>query len=128
MSFYHANPDKTLKILQNNDSKKATQQGDILVRIIKENKFTFSKNLSEIFNLYIAITFPNGLKKVDIKPDCKKDDPSDKTKYRTIRITPVIPVLKLLNAAYIIEFMNKLILYHQNFNGAPEKVSVHSIH
>ena len=30
-----------LKILQNIDSKKATQQGDIPVGIIKENKFTF---------------------------------------------------------------------------------------
>ena len=78
--------------------------------------------------MYIAITFPSGLKKADIKPDCKKDDPSDKTNYRPISIIPVIPVLKLLNATYIIEFMNILILYHQNFNGAPEKVSVHSIH
>ena len=40
-SFYHVNPDKMLKILQNIDSKKVTQQGDIPVGIIKENKFTF---------------------------------------------------------------------------------------
>ena len=51
-----------LKILQNIDSKKATQQGDIPVRIIKENKFTFSKILSEMFNFYIDNNnFPNGL-------------------------------------------------------------------
>ena len=37
-----------LKILQNIDSKKATQQGDIPVGIIKENKFTFFK-----FNFYL---------------------------------------------------------------------------
>ena len=37
-----------LKILQNIDSKKATQQGDIPVGIIKENKFTFFK-----FNFYM---------------------------------------------------------------------------
>ena len=42
--FYHVNPDKMLNILQNIDSKKATQQGDIPVRIMKESKFTFFKN------------------------------------------------------------------------------------
>ena len=61
-SFYHVNPDKMLKIIENIDSKKATQQGDIPVRIIKENKFNFSKVLSEIFNFYIDNnTLPNGL-------------------------------------------------------------------
>ena len=80
-----------LKILQNIDSKKAAQQGDIPVRIIKENKFTFSKILSEMFNFYIGNnTFPNGLKKADIKPVYKKDDPFDKTNYRPISILPVL--------------------------------------
>ena len=51
-----------LKILQSIDFKKATQQGDIPVRIIKKNKFTFSKVLPEMFNVYIdSNTFPNGL-------------------------------------------------------------------
>ena len=45
-SFYHVNPDKMLKIIENIDSKKATQQDVIPVGIIKENKFTFSKVLS----------------------------------------------------------------------------------
>ena len=68
-SFYHINPNKMLKIIENIDSKKATQHGDIPVRIIKENKFIFSKVLSEIFNFYIDNnTFPNGLKKADINP------------------------------------------------------------
>ena len=43
-SFYHVNPDKMLKILQNIDSKKAAQQG--------------------VFNFYIdSNTFPNELKR-----------------------------------------------------------------
>ena len=67
-----------LEIIENIDSKKATQQDDIPVRIVKENKFTFSKVLSEIFNFYIDNnTFPNGLKKADIKPVYKKDVPFD---------------------------------------------------
>ena len=50
-SFYHVNPDKMLKIIENTDSKKATQQGDIPVRIIKEILLNnFSKILSEMFN------------------------------------------------------------------------------
>ena len=57
--FYHVNPNKMLKVLQNIDFRKATQQGDIPVRIIKENKFTFSKMLSEMLNFYIDNnTFP----------------------------------------------------------------------
>ena len=73
-SFYHVSHDKMLKILQNIDSKKATQQGDISVRIIKENQFTFSKILSEMFHFYIDKNiFPNGFKKADIKPVYKKD-------------------------------------------------------
>ena len=90
-SFYHVNPDKMLKIIENTDSKKATQHGDIPVRIIKENKFIFSKVLSEIFNFYIDNnTFPNDLKKADIIPIYKKDDPFDKTNYRPISILPVL--------------------------------------
>ena len=80
-----------LKLIENIDSKKATQQVDIPVRITKENKFTFSKVLFEIFNFYIDNnTFPNGLKKADIKPVYKKDDLFDKTNYRSISILPVL--------------------------------------
>ena len=56
-----------LKISENIDPKSATQQGDIPARIIKENKLTFSKILSEMFNFYIYNnTFPNGFKKVKL--------------------------------------------------------------
>ena len=80
-----------LKIIENIDSKKAAQHGNIPVRIIKENKFIFPKVLSEIFNFYIDNnTFPNGLKKADINPVYKKDDPFDKTSYRPISILPVL--------------------------------------
>ena len=80
-----------LKIIKNIDPKRATRQGDIPARIIKENKLTFSKILSEMFNFYIYNnTFPNGFKKADIKSVYKKDDPFDKTKYRPISILPVL--------------------------------------
>ena len=81
-----------LKITENIDSKKATQQGDIPVRIIKENKFNFSKVWSEIFNSYIDNNiFANGLKKAEgLKRVYKKDGPFDKTNYRPISILPIL--------------------------------------
>ena len=51
-----------------------------------------------------------------------KVDPFDKTNYGPISISPFY--LKLLNAAYMITFMNILILYYQKFNMPSEKVSV----
>ena len=61
------------------------------VRIIKEKIFTFLKVLSEIFNFYIKKnTFPDGLKKADIKPVYKKDD---------------LFHLKLLSTTYMIKFI-----------------------
>ena len=54
-----------------------------------------------MFNVYIDNnTFPNGLKKADIKRAYKKDDPFDKLNYRPI-IDPLF-YLKHLNAAYMI--------------------------
>ena len=44
-----------------------------------------------MFNYYIeSNTFPKGLKKADIRPVYKKDDPFDKTNYRPIIILPVL--------------------------------------
>ena len=60
-----------LKNSQNLDSKKATQLGDIPVRIIKENKFSFWKILSEMLNFYIDNNaFSYGLK-VGLPPSKK---------------------------------------------------------
>ena len=87
MTFYRVNPDKMLKIIQNNYSKKVSQQINAPVRITKENKFTFSNILSEMLNFYIDNnTFPNGLQKRDIKPEFVKDDPFDKINYRPFSI------------------------------------------
>ena len=99
---YYVNPNKMLKIIDNIDPKRANQQDDIPVQYVKENKFTFSKGLSEIFNFYIDNnTFPNGLKKADIKSLYKKDDPFDKTNYRPIFVFNLF-YLNLLNAVYMI--------------------------
>ena len=94
------------------------------MRIVKENKFTLSKILSEMFNFYTDNnTFPNGPRKADLSLFIRK--------MIKLIIEPLVFYLfypKLLNAAYMIKFMNILILYYQKFNVTSKKVSVHSIH
>ena len=63
-----------------------------------------------MFNFYIDNnTFPNTLKKADIKPVYKKDDPFDKTNYRPISILPVLskPFERCLHDQ-IYEYINTL--------------------
>ena len=87
--FHH----KMLKILQNFDCKKATQQGDLIVGIIKENKFIFSQFLSQMFNFYIDNNdFPNWLKKANMNLVLKKLTflKKKKNNYRQISILPII--------------------------------------
>ena len=81
-----------LKILQNFDCKKATQQGDLIVGIIKENKFIFSQFLSQMFNFYIDNNdFPNWLKKANMNLVLKKLTFLKKNNnYRQISILPII--------------------------------------
>ena len=86
-NFHH----KMLKILQNLDCKKATQQGDLLAGIIKENKFAFSQFLSQMFNFYIDNNdFPKWLKKANINLVLKKLTFLKKNNYRPISILPII--------------------------------------
>ena len=67
------------------------QQEDILVGIVMESKFIFSKILSKMFNFYIDNNpFANGLKEADIKSVCKNNDCFDKTNYRPISILPLL--------------------------------------
>ena len=46
-----------------------------------------------MFNFYIDNnTFPNGLKRADIEPVYKKDDPFDKTNYGPTSILPILGI------------------------------------
>ena len=106
------NPEKMFKILQNVDSKKATQQCDMPVRIMQETKFTFSKMFLKCLTFTLTITlFLMDLRRL-ILSLCTRKDSSDKTNYRPIYLF----YQKLLSAACMIIFMNTLILYYQRFN------------
>ena len=63
------NPECISKIINNLDTSKATQQGDIPTKIIKDNEDIFSYFISASFNNAVSKgVFPDELKHADIKP------------------------------------------------------------
>ena len=73
------------KIINNLDTSKATQQGDIPTKIIKDNEDLFSYFISASFNNAVN---PNELKQADIKPIYKKESINEKENYRPVSILP----------------------------------------
>ena len=126
-SFYHFNPDKVSKIIENVDSKKATQQGDVPVGIIKEKK-----SLSQKFHpKYLTFTSTITLFLMDLRMLILSLFIRKMILLIKLIIHPLVFYLfylNLLNAANMIKFMNMLILYYQKSNVAFENVSVRNIH
>ena len=90
------NPECISKITNNLATSKATQQGDIPTKIIKDNKELFSYFISASFNNAVNKgVFPDELKHADIKPIYKKESRNEKENYR--------PVSILLNLSKIFE-------------------------
>ena len=74
--------------LKNNKS----MGGEIPIQILKESEFTF-ETLTNYINKSIVIEtgyFLDSLKKVNITPIFKKDDPLNKSNYRPVSILPLI--------------------------------------
>ena len=77
------------EVLKDLNAKKAEQENDIPIKLIKDNIELFSSVLSRMFNFYIEkISFPNSLKQADITTVHKKDDTNDKNNYRPVSILP----------------------------------------
>ena len=73
------NPEYMSKMINNLDTSKATQQGDIPTKIIKDNKDLFSSFISPSFNNAANMgVFPNELKQGDIKLIYKKESRNEK--------------------------------------------------
>ena len=90
------NPECISKIINNLDTLKATQQGDIPTKIIKDNKDIFSYFISASFHNAVSKgVFPDELKHADIKPVYKMESRNEKENYR--------PVSILLNLSKIFE-------------------------
>ena len=72
-SFVPVDKDVIAKEIKNLDTKKAAQQDDMPVKMLKLNDDIFSLYLSQIFNESIEMAnFPNELKYADIIPVYKK--------------------------------------------------------
>ena len=71
--FKHTDDKKMAAVLKYLNSKKAKQENDIPIKLIKENIELFSYAFSRMFNFYIDETsFLNSLKMADITPFIKK--------------------------------------------------------
>ena len=79
------NPECISKIKNNLDTSKATQQGDIPTRIIKDNKDLFSHFISASFNNAVN---KGQLKQVGVKPIYKTESRNSKENYRPVSILP----------------------------------------
>ena len=88
-SFDLTNSESMSTIINNLDTSKATEQVDIPVKLIKDNKDLFSYFISGSFNNAANNdVFPNELKQADIKPIYKKESRNKKENYRPVSILP----------------------------------------
>ena len=113
---------EVLKVL---NAKKAKQENDIPIKLIKENIELFSSVLSRMFNFYIdKASFPNSLKQADITPVHKKND---MIKLTIDQSAYYLLCLRLSKSVCMIKFMLTLIVFFLRPNAALEKATVLSI-
>ena len=88
-SFNFETKNKILAEIHNLDKKKAYQESDIPVKIIKDNINIFSQFILHNFNnsLFDA-DFPSELKKADMIPVFFKKDQKNVENYRPVSILP----------------------------------------
>ena len=88
--FNFVSSDDISKIINSMDSAKKTS-GGIPIKIVKLANKKICKDLANCINECIKQNkFPNYLKIADITPIFKKEDPLDKTNYRTTNILPTV--------------------------------------
>ena len=90
-SFEFVNKTKISKEINKLDSKKACQEHDIPVKLIKSNKELFSHFIYHHFNNSLfSSNFSSNLKAADILPTHIKKDQTDIENYRPISILPTL--------------------------------------
>ena len=77
--------------LKDINPKKATTDGNIPPKILKQSSSVASPVLLELLNKsFISCVFPESLKLADITPVLKKKDPLNKSNYRPVSVLPII--------------------------------------
>ena len=90
-SFKYEDRKKFLTEIENLNSRKASQQNDIPVKVLKGNSGICSYILYHNFNNSVfSNKLPKYLKKADITPVFKKDEKFMKTNYRPVSILRTI--------------------------------------
>ena len=121
-SFEYVDKPKISKEINKSGGKKACQEHDIPVKLIKSNKDLFSHFIYHNFNNSLfSSNFPSNLKAVDILPTHKKKDKSDIENYRPISILP------RLSKICMAQCINTLIKFFLNTNAVFIKVIIQNI-
>ena len=91
-SFYFSQVEKNtvLKEIRRLSSKKAVQETDIPVKILKENAYFFAEHICRQFNIHhkaiCSSKFPATFKFANVTPVFKKGNQNQKNNYRPISI------------------------------------------
>ena len=97
------------------DPRKATQNTDIPVRILKQNSDIFGNYICDFFNECVDKgVFPSILKNANITPVFKKGFRGSKDNYRPVSILPIISkIFEKLLSKQIIIYMDKFLSKYQ---------------
>ena len=88
--FEKVTTDKVEKIMNNINIKKATGADGIPAKIIKCSKSVIAPQITSIVNMSIdQSVFPDNLKKAQVTPLYKKNDPLLKTNYRPVSVLSI---------------------------------------
>ena len=83
LTFNLVSSDEIKREILNLNNKKASREGDILVKILKDAIDTYLPILTKVINSsFEQNEFPNELKLADVLPICKKEDPLNKGQSR----------------------------------------------
>ena len=111
--------------------KRAGTAQDIAPKILKNSINVCSETRKKIFkDRVIYFEFPNELKKADVTPIFKKDDPTKTKNYRPVSVLPVVSkVFERIMHNQISEYINQLLSpylrsYRQGFSTHQALVSL----
>ena len=114
-SFSNVSVADVKKEIRKLDLRKATQNTDIPVRILKQNSDIFGNYICDFFNEYVDKgVFPSVLKNAKITPFFKKGFRGSKDNYRPVSILPIISkIFEKLLSKQIIIYMDKFLSKYQ---------------